>query len=72
MFKCSVCEKVFTVKCNMLRHRKSHEQMKFQCIHCNRDFTRRSNLSVHMQKKYGFVKHSNDYNLAMGIVVEQQ
>ncbi|KAL4089074.1 hypothetical protein QTP88_024147 [Uroleucon formosanum] len=72
MFKCSVCEKVFTVKCNMLRHTKSHEQMKFQCIHCNQDFTRRSNLSVHMQKKHGFVKQSNDYNLAMGIVVEQQ
>jgi len=53
MFKCGVCEKVFTVKSNMLRHTKSHEQIKFQCTHCKKDFTRQSNLADHIQKKHG-------------------
>jgi len=51
MFKCGVYEKVFTVKSNMLRHTKSHEQIKFQCTHCKKDFTRQSNLADHIQKK---------------------
>jgi len=45
MFNCSVFDKVFTVKCNMLRHVKSHKQIKFTCGDCKQDFTRRSNLS---------------------------
>ncbi|KAL4097431.1 hypothetical protein QTP88_022213 [Uroleucon formosanum] len=71
MFKCGVCEKVFTVKSNMLRHTKSHEQIKFQCTHCKKDFTRQSNLADHIQKKHGFIKYSAEYNLAMGITVRQ-
>ncbi|XP_022162712.1 uncharacterized protein LOC111028391, partial [Myzus persicae] len=71
MFKCGVCDKVFTVKCNMLRHAKSHEQMKFQCCHCKQDFTRQSNLSDHIKKKHGFIKYSAEYNLAMGNTIRQ-
>ncbi|XP_025205783.1 zinc finger protein 532-like [Melanaphis sacchari] len=72
MFKCSVCEKVFTVKSNMLRHEKSHKQIKFSCGDCSQFFIRRDHLVNHVLKKHGFVKYGSEYNLAMGIAVGQQ
>ena len=53
MFKCSVCDTSFTAKSSMLRHTKSHNQIKFQCVHCKKDFNRRDHLADHVQKKHG-------------------
>ncbi|KAF0764023.1 zinc finger protein 532-like [Aphis craccivora] len=52
MFKCNVCEKVFTVKSNMLRHEKSDKQIKFSCGDCKQLFSRRDDLVNHVQKKH--------------------
>jgi len=59
MFKCSVCDKVFTVKSNMLRQEKSHEQIKFICDDCKQIFSSRDHLVNHAQKKHGmyFIKY---------------
>lgn len=53
MFNCEVCEKVFTVKSNMLRHRKTHDGTKFSCDLCSKIFMRRDNLARHVQEKHG-------------------
>ncbi|KAL4085208.1 hypothetical protein QTP88_027067 [Uroleucon formosanum] len=70
MFKCGVCDKVFTTKSNMFRHNRSHNNKKFTCIECQQMFSRRDGLVNHIQKKHGFIKHNAEYN--MGIAVEQQ
>ncbi len=66
MFKCDVCEKVFTVKSNMLRHEKSHKQIKFTCGDCKQVFSRRDDLVNHVQKKHGmyFIKYLSIYKIS--------
>jgi len=36
----------------MLRHEKSHKQIKFTCGDCNQIFSRRDDLINHVQKKH--------------------
>jgi len=49
----------------MLRHEKSHEQIKFTCGDCKNIFSRRDDLANHVQKKHGmyFIKYYLDIKL---------
>ena len=51
MFKCDICESVFTRERNMRRHKKNvHEKSTGVCCNkCNKTFTRADNLKAHLK-----------------------
>ena len=58
MFKCDICESVFTRERDMRRHKKTvHEKSTGVCCNkCNKSFTRADNLKAHQKvcSKYFF------------------
>ena len=58
MFKCDICESVFTRERNMRRHKKTvHEKSTGVCCNeCNKTFSRADNLKAHQKvcSKYCF------------------
>ncbi|XP_025190983.1 oocyte zinc finger protein XlCOF10-like [Melanaphis sacchari] len=53
MFKCSICDKPFTLIKNVRRHVKSHDVPdKISCSICSEIFTRRDNLIRHSKDKH--------------------
>ncbi|XP_058237024.1 zinc finger protein 397-like [Hemibagrus wyckioides] len=49
-FCCSVCDKSFTIKFNLLKHMKLHAGEKpYLCIHCGKTFTQLFNLTSHLR-----------------------
>ncbi|KAF0751842.1 zinc finger protein 423 [Aphis craccivora] len=49
MFNCETCEKVFSLKCNLVRHVKTHERTTNTCGICLKTYTRKYNLNTHVQ-----------------------
>jgi uncharacterized C2H2 Zn-finger protein len=55
MFKCTQCEKVFSRKCNKLRHEKLHKITQndmLKCFYCDLIFTRFDSLVRHCKKSH--------------------
>ena len=52
--KCSVCEKKFKIKSDLIRHLKTHsegvKEMKHKCETCNKEFLRKDNQERHSRK----------------------
>ncbi|XP_060755309.1 uncharacterized protein LOC132866513 isoform X2 [Neoarius graeffei] len=49
-FRCSVCDKSFTLEFNLLKHTKLHTGEKpFHCDHCGKTFTQLFNLTSHQR-----------------------
>ncbi|KAK3511213.1 hypothetical protein QTP70_032544 [Hemibagrus guttatus] len=49
-FCCSICDKSFTIKFNLLKHLKLHAGEKpFHCSHCGKTFTQLFNLTSHLR-----------------------
>lgn len=48
MFTCDICNKEFTLRCNMLRHKRTHNDEEYhRCEGCSKTFKRKSNLDQH-------------------------
>merc|ERR1712098_1035088 len=48
-WRCKVCGKMMTIKCNIQQHAESHiEGMSFSCHLCNKAFPSRSGLRLHI------------------------
>jgi len=51
VFKCSDCDKEFTLACRLKEHSKIHqrERIVFKCKECDRTFVKKSNLNSHFK-----------------------
>lgn len=57
-FRCTVCGKVFTFHCNLLKHKKIHSgERNFICKVCDKSFTRSDHLKEHMKIHLGIRNH---------------
>ncbi|MCJ8748289.1 hypothetical protein PDJAM_G00163020 [Pangasius djambal] len=53
-FRCSICDKSFTLEFNLLKHQKLHAGEKpFHCSHCGKTFTQLFNLTSHQRTHTG-------------------
>lgn len=50
---CTICDKAFLKKCDLLRHRQIHANRRlFKCEHCDRSFNDKSNLRGHLKRQH--------------------
>ena len=53
-YTCAQCGKIFKNKYKLERHHKVHKGVKDEiCLHCQKAFTRRDHLKVHVWNKHG-------------------
>ncbi|KAL4003527.1 Zinc-finger double domain family protein [Acanthocheilonema viteae] len=51
--KCDLCNKVFTLRCNLERHKRTthtNERQSFECDECHKKFTRKFDLKMHERR----------------------
>ena len=57
MYKCEVCDSLFKTAMGALSHRRAvHEEEKFDCHICYKQFSQQSNLKTHLQSKHENIK----------------
>ncbi len=53
MYKCQDCDLTFKTAMGSIYHRRSvHEEVKFDCLQCDKQFSQKSNLKTHIQSKH--------------------
>ncbi|OCT67642.1 zinc finger protein 154 [Xenopus laevis] len=53
-YKCSACDKSFTVKSNLIKHYRIHTgERPYKCSHCSKSFSRNSHLITHQRTHTG-------------------
>ena len=51
-FKCDTCDKVFTTRSSLFKHRSVHEKISFVCSLCDKSFSRKNAIKRHKKAIY--------------------
>ena len=56
-FVCEECKRKFKRKCDLKRHENIHKRIKFECPLCNRFYSRKYKVTIHIKKFHKVYKH---------------
>lgn len=63
VFVCDICQKSYTTRKHLTRHKKNHEEVSYTCDICQEIFTRRDNLTRHLRNAHKILKRpADDYS----------
>ena len=77
-YQCDICQKVFSRKWSLTRHKKVHSNLKkYICVTCGRRFNRKDNLSHHQavhnkEKPYCCTKCDKKFSRASKLARHQE
>ena len=52
VYKCDQCARAFNFLHHLNRHKERHQGERYQCKYCDRTYTRKDVLKVHMVKRH--------------------
>lgn len=59
--ECCICKKVFARKRNLVQHMLFHQEKKYKCLDCDKEFSRQDRYNLHTQEHKGIKKHQCSY-----------